>query len=47
MKKKNLKLLNLNKKTISIVKLTKIKGGTNGLTIRTQGNLAETDDCNG
>lgn len=47
MKKKNFKLLNLNKKTVSVIKLKKIKGGTNGLTLRTQGGLAETDQCGG
>jgi len=30
MKKKNFKLLNLNKKTVSVIKSGKIKGGTNG-----------------
>ncbi|WP_156168402.1 hypothetical protein [Kordia zhangzhouensis] len=50
MKKKNFKTLNLNKKTVSSIKLNKIKGGTNGGT-RTLGNgtggYVETDECGG
>ena len=48
MKKKNLRLLNLNKKTISILKLKRIKGGTNNGT-KTLGSgtegFAETYQC--
>lgn len=47
MKKKNLKTLNLNKKTVSSIKLKKIKGGTNGGTLRTQEGYAQTDECGG
>ncbi|WP_298510459.1 hypothetical protein [uncultured Kordia sp.] len=48
MKKKNFKLLKLNKKTISVIKLTKIKGGTD-LTLagNVTGGFAETDQCGG
>ena len=50
MKKKNFKLLNLNKKTVSVIKLKKIKGGTNTGT-KTQGNvttgIADTTNCGG
>ncbi|WP_156168872.1 hypothetical protein [Kordia jejudonensis] len=50
MKKKNLRILNLNKKTVSSLKLNKINGGTNGGT-KTLGNVTtgfvESDKCGG
>ncbi|QHI38523.1 hypothetical protein IMCC3317_39160 [Kordia antarctica] len=46
MKTKNLKPLNLNKKTVSVIKLYRIKGGTNGGT-RTLEGFAETNECDG
>lgn len=50
MKKENLKLLKLNKKTISVLKLYRIKGGTNETTQTladpTDG-FAETNRCGG
>lgn len=47
MKKKNFKLLNLNKKTVSIIKLKSIKGGTGRTLTGNVTGIAETDNCGG